>query len=285
MVNNPNYIFFGSSRLSVIVLGNLIRLGLKPSLVICPIPQKAGRGLVLKDSELKAEAIKNNVEIKEVDKLDENLLSEIKKYKPDFLLVASFGKILPKSFLNINKNGVLNIHPSILPKYRGPSPIQYQIINDEKNIGVSIMKMDEMVDHGPLLAKQKITIDNWPIDYLELEKILAKAGAESFVGVINSYLLNPDNVLVQDDKEATFTKLITKNEGLINLEDDARKNYLKYLALKSSVGVYFMTEHKGKFMRVKISEVSFENNLFDIKKVVPEGRKEMSLSDFKKGLK
>jgi methionyl-tRNA formyltransferase len=131
MVNNPNYIFFGSSRLSVIVLGNLIRLGLKPSLVICPIPQKAGRGLVLKDSELKAEAIKNNVEIKEVDKLDENLLSEIKKYKPDFLLVASFGKILPKSFLNINKNGVLNIHPSILPKYRGPSPIHFHYRNSD----------------------------------------------------------------------------------------------------------------------------------------------------------
>ncbi len=285
MLSNIKYIFFGSSRLSVIVLKTLINLGLIPVLVVCPIPQKAGRGLKIKESPVKEEAIKNKIDVIEVDKLDDVLLSKIKTYDPVFLLVASFGKLLPKSFLYLNEHGALNIHPSLLPKYRGPSPIQCQILEDEKKVGVTIMKMDEGMDHGDIVSSVEVALPSFHLSYNVLEEVLAKAGAELLFRDIKDYLDNKIKPVPQNHEEATFTTFFKKQDGLIDLKDTNLKNYLKYLALKDTVGVYFFEERHDHNIRVKIVEATFENNLFDIKKVVPEGKKEMFYSDFKNGLK
>jgi methionyl-tRNA formyltransferase len=98
-------------------------------------------------------------------------------------LVASYGKIIPKAVINLPKYQTLNIHPSLLPKYRGPSPLQGQILNGEKEVGVTIMLIDEQVDHGPLLAQEKINIPNWPVNFNNLEKIMAQAGAKLFIKI------------------------------------------------------------------------------------------------------
>jgi methionyl-tRNA formyltransferase len=254
-------------------------------LVVCPMPKKAGRGLVVKDSSLKLLALKNKIEVKEVEKLDETFLDEIKKENPEFLLIASFGKILPKSFLNFTKYGVLNIHPSLLPKYRGPSPIQYQILNNEQNVGVTIMKMDEEVDHGDIVSQIGIVLPGFHLSYDVLEEILAKAGAKLFAKDIEDYLSGKLKPTAQNHNDATFTKLFKKEDGLIDFKDDNLKKYLKYLALKDTVGVYFFENHKGLDIRVKITEATFQDEIFAVKRVIPEGKKEMTYEAFKNGLK
>ena len=284
MPNRSKYIFFGSSRLSVIVLETLKNRDFLPMAIVCPKDEKSGRGLELKKSQIKELAESLNIKVLQPDNLDTNFLNELLELKPDFILVASYGKILPKSFLEIGK-GAINIHPSLLPKYRGPSPMQYQILNNDIDAGVSIMKMDDLMDHGPIIASKKISIPNWPISYLELEDILAKTGADLFSENIDNYLNGKTELIIQDEKKVTFTKLFKKEDGLIDLDNSSLENYLKYLALKDTLGVFTFVDHSDKKMRVKIKEAIFDNSKFIPTKVIPEGKKEVSYKDFLNGLK
>ena len=148
-MNNTKIAFFGNSKFSVFCLEEMKNLGQTPDIVITTPDRPSGRKMQLTKSETKIWAEENNISFIEQEKLkDESFLEKLKEY--DLFIVASYGKIVPKVILDMPKYGVLNIHPSLLPKYRGPSPLQEQILNDEKNIGVTVMKMDEQIDHGPI---------------------------------------------------------------------------------------------------------------------------------------
>src|SRR3989344_5728434 len=114
-------------------------------------------------------------------------IEEFKKMESDICIVAAYGKIIPKEYLEIPKYGFLNIHPSLLPKYRGPSPIQTAILNGEKETGVTIILMDEKADHGPILTNSKFKIQNSK-SYKELEKELAKLGAQLLVEILPKWI-------------------------------------------------------------------------------------------------
>src|ERR1035437_3746431 len=172
---NVKIAFFGNSEFSLITLKELKRNGVIPDLIVTTRDKPQGRKMVLTPTLTKTWAEENAVEYIEPNRLkDETFLKKIKNY--NLFIVASYGKIIPQIVIDIPKYKVLNIHPSLLPKYRGPSPLQEQILNDEKEVGVSIMLIDEQVDHGAIIAQKKVEIDDWPVGFLSLQEILAKEG-------------------------------------------------------------------------------------------------------------
>jgi len=275
--------FFGSSEFSLVVLKELKKNGVIPDLVVTTPDKPQGRKMILTPTLTKVWSEENSVEYAEPGRLnDEAFLKKIKNY--NLFVVASYGKIIPKIILDIPKYKVLNIHPSFLPKYRGPSPLQGQILNDEKNIGVSIMLIDEQIDHGAIVAQKMVEISNWPVGYLKFEAILAKEGADLLAQILPGWISGKIKSSTQNDKEATFTKKVLKTDGLLSLLNDAYKNYLKILAYEEWPKTYFEVDKKGQKIRVIIKKATWKNGSLQIESVLPEGKKEMSYSDFLRGL-
>jgi len=278
--NNVKIAFFGNSEFSLIVIKELKKNGIIPELIVTTADKPQGRKMILTPTPTKVWAGDNSIECVEPKRLqDETFIEKIKNY--NLYIVASYGKIIPKNIINLPKYKVLNIHPSLLPKYRGPSPLQTQILNNEKNIGVSVMLVDEQVDHGAIVAQKNAELANRPIGFFALQEILAKTGANLLAGILPDFVKGKIQVIVQNDNEATFTKKVQKQDGLIVLSNDAYKNYLKILAYEEWPKTYF--EIGGK--RIIITKAIWKDNNLEILKVIPEGKKEMNYSDFLRGLK
>jgi methionyl-tRNA formyltransferase len=225
----------------------------------------------------------NGIEfIEPVKHNDANFLNIIKDN--DLLVVASYGKIIPKVIIDMPKYKVLNIHPSLLPKYRGPSPIQEQILNDEKEVGVSIIVLDEQIDHGPIITQKKIELPN-SVGFVELQKILAIKGADLLAEILSEWIKGKIKTRIQDDSIATFTKKIDKQDAFLDLSKDAYKNYLKILAFEEWPKTYFEINKNGKNIRVIIKKAILKDNVLEILRVIPEGKKEMDYKSFLLGLK
>ncbi len=287
MINKTNIAFFGNSKFSVFCLEEMKNQGLTPAVVITTPDKPTGRKMLLTKSETKVWAENNNVPFIEQDKLkDETFLEKLKQY--DLFLVASYGKIVPKVILDMPKYGVLNIHPSLLPKYRGPSPLQEQILNDEKNVGVTVMLMDEQVDHGPIIAQEKLpapSLLKGPANLIELKEITAKTGVKLLVENLDAWINKKIEAEEQDHDQATFTKKVEKNDGLLDLEfGKPYENYLKTKAYYPWPGTFFFISKGDKKIRVVIKESEYIDGAFHILKVIPEGKKEMSYGDFLRGL-
>lgn len=281
--NNIKIAFFGSSDFSLIALKEFKKLGVIPDLIVTTVDKPVGRKMVLTPNVVKVWAEENNIEYITPEKLkDESFLNKIKDY--NLHIVASYGKIIPKVIIDMPEYHVLNIHPSLLPKYRGPSPLQEQILNNEKEIGVSIMLIDEQVDHGAILAQKTVEIENWPVGFNKLQEILAKQGAKIIADILPDWIKGKITPKPQDDTRATFTKKVEKNDGFLNLSDNDFKNYLKILAYEEWPKTYFEVEKTDKKIRVIIKEATWKDEGLEILKVVPEGKKEMNYKDFLRGL-
>lgn len=280
-------VFLGSSKFSVFCLEELKTLGILPSLIVSTPDMPTGRGLVLTPTPVKVWTEENNIECITPKSLrTEETYNILKNYNADLFLVASYGKIVPKNILDLPKHNTLNIHPSLLPKYRGPSPLQEQILHDEKNVGVTIMLMDEEVDHGPIIKQETVAVPGWPVKIDELKKVLAKTSADLFASVINEWLDGKITPTAQDHEQATFTKKVEKADGLIDIVNgDAYKNYLKIQAYSTWPQTYFFLEKGDKKIRIIIKEAKFVDGKLEILRVVPEGKKEMGYEDFLRGLK
>jgi methionyl-tRNA formyltransferase len=281
--NNTPFVFFGTPQFAVFVLEELLREGLKPSLVVTAPDKPQGRGLLLTPSPVKVWAEKNKIPFLQPVKLDDAFVAELKTNSYELFIVAAYGKIIPKEVLDIPSHGTLNVHPSLLPKYRGASPLQSQILEGEKEIGVTIMLIDEEMDHGPIVAQQKVDVEEMP-SAPKLLEILAHSGGKLLSEIIPKWIDKKIKPKEQNHEEATFTKKITKEDGLINLKnDDQYKNYLKYLALDPWPGIYFFALRREQKIRVAIKKAEFVDDKFIIKEVLPEGGKVMAFDDFLRG--
>lgn len=292
-MKNIKIAFFGNSKFSVFCLEEMKKSGHTPDLIVTTPDRPSGRKMELTKSETKVWAMTNQVPFLEQEKLkEEDFLNKLKDY--DLFLVASYGKIIPTVILDMPKYGVLNIHPSLLPKYRGPSPLQEQILDDlpaqaGKDIGVTLMLMDKEVDHGPIIAQSKVpevlSLSKKPINLIELKEITAKVGVKLFIDNLEAWINKSIEIKEQDHTKATFTKKVEKTDGLLDIiNSDQYKNYLKYLAYYIWPQTYFFIEKNNQKIRVIIKEADFIDNKFIIKKVLPEGKKEMSYEDFLRGL-
>lgn len=248
MNKKPLFAFFGTSIDSQFALQQLERLGLEPALV---------------------------VDTKEIP-------DDLANTDWDFFLVASYGKILSKEILAIPRRGCLNIHPSLLPKFRGPSPYVSAILADEHETGVTIMRMAEKMDAGPIVAQARIDIapEDWPPKGLLLSQMLFTEGVNLLAEILPEYLAGTLANEPQDESKATYTRKFNDKDALVDLAGDARQNFLKISAFDKSPRAHFISK-KGK--RVVVTEANLIDGKLEILKVIPEGKKEMPYADFVRG--
>jgi methionyl-tRNA formyltransferase len=280
---NYNIAFFGTSAFSVYILEQMKICGMSPQLIVTTGDKPQGRHLVLTPNVVKTWALQNNISVFETDKLDDAAYAELQKKSWDVFVVASYGKIIPKRFIELPKYKTLNVHPSLLPLFRGPSPIQSMILEDAEDVGVSIMLIDEEMDHGPILAQEFVSIDEWP-PYKAFEKLLGLEGGKLLCTTIKEWTAGSIEPQEQEHGMATYTKKITKEDALIDLNSDPYKNFRKIQAFHEWPVAYFFADKKGQKIRVKITEASFENGELNIKKVIPEGKKEITYKEFQSSL-
>lgn len=282
-MENYNFVFFGTPEASVTVLETLKSKELVPSLIVTAPDRARGRKMIVTPPPVGIWAKENGIEMIQPGKITDGVANEIKDKAPkggwDFFVVFSYGYILPKALLDIPKHGVLNVHPSLLPRLRGASPIRSLILNDESETGVSIILLDEKMDHGPILAQEKIELSEWPIGAIELEDKLSKFGGELLAKTISEWTSGNISPKEQNHGEATFSKKIKKEDGLLDLSAGARENFLKIKAYEGWPGTYFFTDEG---VRVKVTDAELKNDELKITHVVPEGRREMRYEDFLK---
>mgnify|MGYP003522609565 CR=1 FL=1 len=285
MKNNLTWAFFGTDEFSTMVLDELKSQGFVPNLIITTEDKPKGRKLLLTPPEAKVWADKENVNCLQLKTLrNEESFNAIKssiKEGFDLFVVASYGKIIPQNILDIPKFKTLNIHPSLLPKLRGPSPIASSILSEDET-GVSIMRLDSEMDHGPILAQEKIDID-WPPYADELEKISAKVGAEMLAKIIPEWINGNVNEVEQNHNEATFCSKIQKSDGEIDLNDNPEKNLRKIRAYNIWPNAFFFETTGDKKTRIIVKKAHIENGELVLDRIIPEGKKEMDYKDYLRG--
>ena len=273
---NLKIIFIGTSQFAAIILDKLCQANLKPVLVITAPDKPVGRKQIITPPPAKLTAEKYDIPISQ-PKVISNFQFPISK--PDLIVVAAYGQIIPKEILKIPRYGCLNVHPSLLPKYRGPSPIQAAILNGDKETGVTIIKMTEKVDAGPIIANIKYQISNIKINYETLHNKLAELGTDLLIKTIPLWIKGKIKEKLQDESKASYTKILTKEDGLINWRDPIEKIERQIRAFNPWPGAY--TIYRGKML--KILEADIVNNQLILKKVQLEGKKPMRFEDFLRG--
>jgi methionyl-tRNA formyltransferase len=282
----PRCVFFGTPHFAEIVLDELVAAGYTPVLIVTAPDKPKGRKLLTTPSEVKTWATAHNVPVCTPEKLrDETFLQELQKANCDLFLVAAYGKIIPKAVLDLPKYGTLNVHPSLLPKFRGASPIESAILWGDDHTGVSIMVVDEEMDHGPIVAQKDYRTNDWPPKVGALTEALAHEGGKLLAASIPEWIRTRSST-PQDHARATFTKKIAKEDGLIDLTLDPLMNYKKIRALDA----YCFILRGEKPIRVRITDATYEElpkeagGTLTLTRVIPEGKKEMSYEDFLRGL-
>ncbi|MDI6820877.1 MAG: methionyl-tRNA formyltransferase [Patescibacteria group bacterium] len=264
------YIFFGTPEFAAIILEELIKADLKPSVVVCNPDRPIGREKVITPPPTKVIAKKHNIKVYQPEKLDinefKNEIGEI-----DLAVIAAYAKIIPNEILNLSKMGVIGIHPSLLPKYRGPSPIQEAILRAEKETGVTLFILDEKIDHGSIIARTNLKIEETD-NYKTLHDKLALLGAELLIKTlpdIEDAVPKPQN-----ENEATFTKKIKIEDAFIDLEkDDPKTIWQKIKALNPEPGVWTINSSADGSKRMKILEADFIDNKIILRKIQFAGEK------------
>lgn len=277
------FAFFGTPMFATIILDELEKKGYLPLVIITSPDKPKGRNLLVTPSEANVWAESRCIPVLTPEKLrDKTFVAEITSYHCDLFVVAAYGKIIPKEILEIPQYGTLNVHPSLLPKFRGPSPIESAILSPENHTGVTIMKLDEELDHGDIVAQEECHTLSWPPKGSLLTKVLAHQGGALLANTIPTWIATL-HAQEQNHDQATFTKKISKVDGLINLADNALDNYKKIQAFDEWPGTYFFTERNGKNIRVRITDATLQNGVLTILRVVPEGKHEMPYEDFLRG--
>jgi len=264
-----NLVFFGTPEFSVKILDALNENDLAPSLVVTAADKPRGRKMKVTPSPVKEWALKFGIPV-------QHDYSGLENTGADLFVVASFGRIIPGRILNIPKKGVLNVHPSLLPKLRGASPIQSAILFGEKETGMTIMLMDEKMDEGPILLQEELDSSMDNITFSELEEQLAQLGAKLLVRAIPDWISGKIKPKPQDHAQATYTKLIKKEEGQIDWKSPPEEIYRKIRALTPRPGVF--TFSNGK--RVIITKAALKSGELLIERVKPEGKNEMEYSEY-----
>ena len=295
-----NVIFMGTPEFSVPTLEKLTKNNFNILTIYTQPPKKSKRGQKINASAIEEFARKKKLNLRNPNSL--NSEEEFKFFKdssPDLVVVVAYGQIIPKRFLEIPKFGFINIHGSLLPKWRGAAPIQRAIMNGDKKIGVSIMKIEEKLDRGPVLASKEIELDQNAI-HGDIEKKLSILGANLLMESLKSFKEGNLKFINQVHAEATYAKKIDKNETKINWDLDASKVLAHIHGLSPSPGAWFEYENERfKVLRAKISTangksgyvldknltVACKSNSIQILELQRQGKKKQTSKEFLLGKK
>jgi methionyl-tRNA formyltransferase len=241
---------FAATILKSLVLSkhNIVDVYTKPDM-------KVGKNQEIKKSAVRITAEEAKLIVETPQKLDEEVIKKIESLKPDLIIVAAYGRILPKKILAIPRLGAINVHPSLLPKFRGPSPIQNTLLLGEKETGTTIILMDEGVDTGDILTQKKTTVGNEET-YLELSARLADLSSELLIETIPLWVEQKITPQTQDNTHTLICQLIERADGKINWDDEARNIYNRYRAFTPWPGIYTFWEKNGINFRLKLSKIS-----------------------------
>ncbi len=259
-------VFMGTPEFSVPALESLVKSNYEILAVYSQPASRANRGQKIIPSRVESFAKEKSLNIRTPKSLDtDEEYNFFKKLKPDIAVVVAYGKIIPKRFLSLAKNGFINIHASLLPKWRGAAPIQRCIMNLDKETGISIMKIVEELDAGPIMHQDKIKI-NENMDTLTLSKVLSKLGAKSIMDAIDNIEKGQAKFQEQNHNQATYAKKISKTEGEINWNENSKKILAKINGLNPNPGAWF----KYKNERYKIWKAQIVNEDGEPGKILSE---------------
>ena len=250
-------VFMGTPEFSLPTLEALIENKFNVVSVYTQPPTKSKRGQKINVSPIEEFSKKNKINFKNPINLNsDEELKIFKELSPDIVVVVAYGQIISKIFLNIAKFGFINIHASLLPKWRGAAPIQRAIMNRDKKIGVSIMKIEEKLDSGPVLASKEIELGQ-NATHGEIEKTLSVMGANLLVENLKRLERGNSKFIGQVHSEVTYAKKIDKGETKINWSLDATKVLAHIHGLSPTPGAWFEYENERfKVLRAKISTVN-----------------------------
>ncbi len=275
------YIFFGTPRFAEIVLNGLIDGGMVPVAVVCNPDRPLGRKKVITPPATKLLAIKTSpdIDILQPEALDDVFIKRLCALDPDFFVVAAYARIIPRSVLDVPRLGTLGTHPSLLPSYRGASPIQSVILAGEIKTGATIYAMDEKMDHGPIYAQEEVPLDPLTMPYVVLEEQLATLSARLLIKTISALMNGTATPRMQDESRATFTKKFTTENGFIEASEldaalagasDKAELILRTInALNPEPNVW--TLQNGK--RVKLLEARMDGSALKLLMTQEEGQK------------
>jgi len=286
-LNNIRIAYFGGEPIGVPVLKELMTCGIKPKLIVCNPDRPSGRGQKLTPTPLKVFGSENNIEVFQPDSIkSESQIPQLTLVSWDLFVVVAYNHLMPKWLIDLPKHQTINVHPSMLPLRRGPNPIRSAIIEDDRTaIGVSIILMDEEMDHGPIIAQKPLPISdkNWPIDGRILDKELANLGGTLLANIIPNWIEGKITPTPQEHTKATYTTKMSKTDGELEIDpfdlpigEEARLMYRKIQGYAGFPGTFFFYDNK----RVKINEAKLINNQLRLVSVTPEGKKTCSFDQW-----
>lgn len=278
------FAFLGTPDVASMTLDILYTNGYIPKVIITSPDKKSGRGLHLTETPVAIWAKEHNVKCLKPEKITPEFIEDLRNYLCDLFIVVAYGKILPQTLIDLPSLGTINIHYSLLPKYRGASPLEQALLSGDAETGVSIQQMAFKLDSGPIITEQSIPIGIEDTKE-KLRMQLIKTGGNILVKILPDIIAKTTRPKVQDESRATHCTKIKKEDGEIDLADNPNTNYNKYRAYYGWPGTYFFIEHNGKKLRIKITQASYKNDSFIIERVIPEGKKEMPYQDFLRGFK
>lgn len=292
-------LFLGSPEFAKIVLSYVLESSHKVTAVICQCDKPSGRGNKLTPPEIKPYAIEKNIPVLQFEKVNRNI-EEIKKLDFDVFVTASFGQILSREFLEIKEG--LNVHPSMLPKYRGATPIQTALLHNDKETGITIQKMRYEVDSGEIYAQEQFKIEE-DDDFETLSTRLAHRSGAMLVEVLDR-IEKGDFSRREQEGEPTFTKMIEKKDGFLDFKNAPAENIVgKVRAYGTNPGAFFFLDgERFKVFKARVCEdltdeigkVVIENKRFVIKTkeksveillLQPQNGKKIDIKSFLNGYK
>ena len=248
-------IFMGTPLFAVPIMKSLYQNGYPISVVYTQPPQKSNRGQKINKSAIQGISETLNIDFRSPESLENNIeeYEFLKKMGADLAIVVAYGQIIPKEFLSLTKKGFINIHASILPKWRGAAPIQRAIMNLDKVTGVSIMKIEEKLDTGPVCNTYKINMEN-NFNSSEIAEKLSFIAAEKILDNIDDILEDNATFVDQDHSKATYAQKIQKTEGLIDWMSNAENIIGKINGLYPVPGAFFISS--GERYKILKGEIS-----------------------------
>jgi methionyl-tRNA formyltransferase len=303
-------VFFGSSEFSVPFLNSIYESGHLIVLTVTGVDKAKGRGRNMIGNPVKEYACKKDLKIIQAEKIDNEIISKISSMEFDCLILVSYGKILPPEMLKLAAGKNINVHPSLLPRHRGPSPIASAIINGDSETGISIIEISESLDEGDIFAQCKFSIQNNETKD-SLEDKMIRIGAPMLISILDLLQENKITSYRQSKEGITYTPIFSKKDLKINWHNTAEEIDNKIRAFSANPGCFSFWNKKI----IKIIEVTKINNLktndnlknrksgeiitadkvnglevkcgkceiIRIESLKPQGKKEMSAMDFLNG--
>lgn len=278
------FVFFGGEPLGVPVLNALEAAGLLPTLVVCNPDRPVGRKQILTPPPVKVWAQERDITVFQPTSYKvKEALDVLTNEHYDLFVVVAYNFILPEWLIALPAHQTINLHPSLLPAFRGASPIRSAILADARTTGVTVMLLDKEMDHGPILAQETVEIPEteWPVPGPTLDTTLAMLGGQLLAKTIPAWVAGEIEPTEQDHDAATYCGRITKDMAELALDPyelptgpDARAAYLKIQAYAGWPVAFFM--HEGK--RYKVTQAHLEDDRLIIDTIIPEGKNETLFS-------